>query len=143
MTRNLSKYTRQLLFCPGPVNLASNVKRSSIIYEIGHREPEFSNLLLSLNSKLLQLFKLRKPHLYHPVIITGSGTAANEAMLSSAVGDKKILVVSNGEFGERLLDISNIHNSNTCSLKFNWAQKIDTLLVEEFVKRQRIEFVAM
>jgi 2-aminoethylphosphonate-pyruvate transaminase len=37
------------------------------------------------------------------VVITGSGTAANEAILSSVVGKGAILVLSNGEFGERLL----------------------------------------
>lgn len=143
MHKVLAKNSKQLLFCPGPVNLAKNVKESAISHEIGHREEEFSTLLSSLNSKLLQLFNLKKPHKYYPIIITGSGTAANEAILSSVVGNKRILIISNGEFGERLFDISKIHNKNTYNLKFAWGQKMDIEEIEKIMKRSKIEMVSM
>lgn len=133
---------KHILFCPGPVNVAKNVKDAITENEIGHREEEFSILLRSLNSKLLRLFHVSKKD-YHPVIITGSGTAANEAMLSSIVGNKHILVVSNGEFGERLYDISKLHNKYTHHLKFDWAEKIDLKKLEQYLRMHTIDIIAL
>ena len=95
----MNKY---LLFTPGPVNIAKNVRAAICKEDICHREVDFDRLLQSIENKLLKLFELRNRVNYRAVVITGSGTAANEAMLSSVVGDKNILILSNGEFGERL-----------------------------------------
>lgn len=135
--------SRQLLFCPGPVNTAKSVKKAFMDSEIGHRESEFSLLLQSINTKLLSLYGQRNDQRYYPVVITGSGTAANETVLSSVIGDKPILIVANGEFGERLYDISKIHNRKTFILNFGWAQKIDLVRVENYLKTKHVDFIAM
>lgn len=134
---------RQHLFTPGPVNVAENVRAATSKGDICHREPEFDRLLASVESKLLSAFEIRKRDSYRAVVITGSGSAANEAILSSAVGDRKILILSNGEFGERLHTISRIHNPSTFHLKLPWADKIDPLIVERYVIEHRIEAIAM
>ncbi len=136
------KVKKHFLFCPGPVNIAANVK-DAVQNEIGHRESEFSQLLGNINSKLLELYEIRDTKEYHPVVITGSGTAVNEAVLSSLPGDLHILVLSNGEFGERLYDISKIHNKNTKILKFDWAENLDLERIEKYIKRNRVDVVAM
>ena len=111
----LEKY---LLFTPGPVNVAETLRAAICKEEICHRETDFDCLLESIENKLLRLFEIRNIAEYRAVVITGSGTAANESILSSVVGDKNILILSNGEFGERLYNISKIHNKNTFLLKF-------------------------
>src|SRR5258708_35465410 len=136
------KVKKHFLFCPGPVNIAANVK-DAVQNEIGHRESEFSQLLGNINSKLLELYEIRDTKEYHPVVIPGSGTAVNEAVLSSLPGDLHILVLSNGEFGERLYDISKIHNKNTKILKFDWAENLDLERIEKYIKRNRVDVVAM
>ena len=113
---------KYLLFTPGPVNVAENVRSAIGKEDICHREIDFEKLLLSIEAKLLSLFEIRHKSQYRAVVISGSGTAANEAMLSSVVGDKNILVLSNGEFGERLHAISTMHNSNTFLLEFPWGE---------------------
>lgn len=133
---------RQLLFCPGPINVASNIKQAVLDNEIGHRETEFSILLNSLNRKLLTLFKVTN-HKYLPLVITGSGTAANEAILSSVVGEKHILVLANGEFGERLYAISQIHNKNTHLLNYGWGRRINLKKLEAYLASNSVDFVAM
>ncbi len=130
------------LFCPGPVNISQNVKDATH-HEIGHREIEFSTLVKSINKKLLSLYEIKQPALYQPVLITGSGTAANESVLSSAIGNENILIISNGEFGERLYEISKLHNPNTFTLKFSWAQEIDIEIIEAFIKNNSIKALAM
>ena len=135
----MSKY---LLFTPGPVNVADNVRLAIAQKDICHREVDFDFLLQSIESKLLKVFDV-KPEDYRAVVITGSGTAANESMLSSAVGDKNILIITNGEFGERLVEISNIHNKNTFRLDFPWGEKFDLAIISGYLKRNKIDVVAM
>lgn len=134
---------KQHLFCPGPVQLAENVKRAAIEHEIGHREPEFSELLTSINNQVLGLFNVQDKDKYQPVIVSGSGTAANECVLSSVVGNGKILVVSNGEFGERLAEIASLHNTQTIHLRFEWGEIMRTQEIEDAIKKHHADFVAI
>lgn len=133
----------QKLFCPGPVNISGAVKQASVAYDIGHREVEFSLLYSSIKKKLLTIFEISNTREYSALVMTGSGTAANEAVLSTVVGSKNILVLVNGEFGSRLFDISSIHNKNTYKLDFDWAKQIDLGVVESFLKNNKINVLAM
>jgi len=135
----MSKY---LLFTPGPVNVADNVRLAISQKDICHREVDFDLLLQSIESKLLKVFDVN-PTDYRAVVITGSGTAANESILSSVVGDKNILIITNGEFGERLVDISTIHNNNTFKLEFPWGEELDLNKIEDYLERNKIDVVAM
>jgi len=132
-----------LLFTPGPVNIVRNVKKALCADDIGHREVEFDNLLESVENKLLKVFQLKDGAGYRAVVISGSGTAANEAMLSSVVGDQHVLILANGEFGERLHATSKIHNKNTHFLQIPWGDTFDLQSVEAYIKRHRIRVVAM
>ncbi len=135
--------TSHKLFCPGPVNVAENVRQVVSTMEIGHREKEFSSLFKSVNSKLLDVFEIREQSRYQSVIITGSGSASNEAVLSSVVGQKNILVISNGEFGQRLGDISRIHNPNTFQIKLEWGVPFNISEIRKFVKNNKIAMISM
>jgi len=132
-----------LLFTPGPVNVAENVRAAIGKEDICHREVDFDRLLLSVENKLLSLFEIRERSHYRAVVITGSGTAANEAMLCSVVGDKNILILSNGEFGERLHAISKIHNANTFLLEFPWGTGLDLDTIDAFLQHHPIDVIAM
>jgi len=133
----------QLLFTPGPVNMAPSVRSAIGKNDICHREVEFEILLKSIETKILELFQLEEKSGYRAVVITGSGTAANEAILSSVVGEQHILVISNGEFGERLHAISQIHNKNTHLLEFPWGEELDMARIEAYLKGHPIDVVAM
>lgn len=131
-----------LLFTPGPVNVADNVRLAISQKDICHREVDFDLLLQSIEDKLLKVFDVHAKE-YRAVVITGSGTATNESMLSSVVGDKNILIITNGEFGERLVEISTIHNQNTYRLDFPWGEELDLNKIELYLKRNKIDVVAM
>ena len=136
----LEKY---LLFTPGPVNVAETLRRAICKEDICHREPDFNNLLASIEYKLLSLFQIKKRKRYRAVVITGSGTAANEAMLSSVVGTGSILILSNGEFGERLHKTSCIHNAKTHLLKKPWGKSFDLTEIESYLAKNSIDVIAM
>ena len=136
----MNKY---LLFTPGPVNVAENVRTAICKEDICHREADFDCLLQSIENKLLKLFDMKNRSNYRAVVITGSGTAANESILSSVVGDKNILILSNGEFGERLYNISTIHNKNTFLLESAWGEALDLKKIEAYLKQHDIGIVMM
>ncbi len=138
----MSLIKQHILLCPGPVNVASNIFQS-MLKHIGHREDEFSELLENINTKLLDLFEIEKKDAYHPVLVTGSGTAANEAVLSSIVGKRTILVISNGEFGERLVKISRLHNKNTKHIAFQWGEVMNIEKIEKYLTRHHVDIIAM
>lgn len=134
---------KQYLFCPGPVNVAQNVRQAAADNEIGHRESEFCELFVGLQKKLLSLFEIKNKKAYCPIIITGSGTAANEAVLSSLPGEKHVLILSNGAFGERLYDIAFLHNSETTILNFGWGIPIDVALIEQYIRTKPVDTIVM
>ena len=136
----MNKY---LLFTPGPVNVAENVRGAICNDDICHRESDFDDLLQRVETKLLKLFDIKNTADYRAVVITGSGTAANESMLSSVVGHKRILVLSNGEFGDRLYNISKVHNTNTSVLQFAWGEGFDLEVIQAYLATHEIDVVAM
>lgn len=97
---------RWVLLNPGPVNVTEGVRRSLLGPDLCHREPEFSSLFRDVRSKLLGVFGIAKTH--DAALFTGSGTSAVESMLSSYGG--KVLVLSNGVYGERMASILRAHD---------------------------------
>lgn len=142
MKKRIEKKKSHFLFCPGPVIVADNVFDAAT-NNIGHREEEFSTLLSNINTQLLDLFEIKQRNKYYPLLITGSGTAANESVLSSIVGKKHILILANGEFGERLHVISKVHNKNTHIIHFGWGNPIDLQKVEDYLKKHKVDIIAM
>lgn len=99
---------RLILLNPGPVNVTPGVRRALLGPDACHREPEFTALYARIRRKLLGLFKIERTH--DVAIFTGSGTLAVEAMLVSySAAGKKVLVLSNGVYGERMASILAAH----------------------------------
>lgn len=136
----LDKY---LLFTPGPVNVAETLRVAISKEDICHREPDFDALLGSIEHKLISLFQIRNRARYRAVVITGSGTAANEAILSSVVGKGAILILSNGEFGGRLHKTSLIHNKQTHLIGVPWGTPFDLTQIEAYLSAHKIDVIAM
>ncbi|MDP5359261.1 MAG: aminotransferase class V-fold PLP-dependent enzyme, partial [Paracoccaceae bacterium] len=134
---------KHLLFTPGPVNVAETLRTAICKEDICHRETDFDDLLAGIEHKLLSLFQIRKRERYRAVVITGSGTAANEAILSSVVGNGAILILSNGEFGGRLHKTSLIHNKQTHLIEMPWGVPFDVAQIAAYLLANKIDVVAM
>jgi len=81
---------------------------------------------------------------YSVVVLTGSGSSGNEAVLSSAVSPgEKVLALASGEFGQRLGEISRIYNPDTQVQTHGWGEAIDLVRLEETLRSQRIDWVTM
>jgi 2-aminoethylphosphonate-pyruvate transaminase len=115
--------TYQLLN-PGPVNTTAFVKSALVHPDMCHRDSIFSELMVSLTGRLRRIFRAGPHHSVFP--LTGSGTAAMEAALVSTVPpDKKVLIIDNGAFGARLVDVANVHEMNVLHLRYDWGKEID------------------
>ncbi len=136
-------HPRYTLLNPGPVNTTPAVKSSMVHHDVCHRDASFSELMVSLTGKLRRIFRATSEHT--AVLITGSGTAAMECAISSTVPrDGKILVVDNGAFGERLVEIARLHEMKLVHLRYAWGDPVDAADVERaFDEHPDIAVVAM
>jgi 2-aminoethylphosphonate-pyruvate transaminase len=115
---------RFILLNPGPVLTSAEVKNSLIQYDMCHRDQDFSNLVHDLKLKCLPLFGADER--YRVLFISGSGTAAMEAMLASILpDDSPALVLSNGAFGERLQEICLLHEIPHIHVKKAWGEQLE------------------
>lgn len=118
------RHDRYMLLNPGPVNTTATVKGALVHHDVCHRDAIFSELMVSLTGKLRRIFRGTPQHTV--VAITGSGTAAMESSLVSTVPpDKKILIVDNGAFGARLVEVATVHEMNIVHLRYAWGQQVD------------------
>lgn len=126
----------------GPVIVPEKVRDALLQPDLCHREIEFSELLNETRRKLIKVFKASD--LYSLIILGGSGTAAIEAVLSSVITEGRLLVLSNGYYGEKIVKIAQIHKIDTFTLKYNWGEKIKQSDVEYLLNNDpEIKFVAM
>jgi 2-aminoethylphosphonate-pyruvate transaminase len=118
-----------ILLNPGPVNVSPRVQQALLRGDLCHREEEFSDLLVALRSKLLRAFA---PQGYTAVPLSGSGTLAVEAMVSSALPEgRKLLVINNGVYGERILRMAEAHRIPAVELRYSWTDRPDLDQIED------------
>ncbi|MBI3317549.1 MAG: aminotransferase class V-fold PLP-dependent enzyme, partial [Candidatus Omnitrophica bacterium] len=134
---------RQILFCPGPVNLSAHVRMSLAGPDLCHREPEFAHLLQTVRAKLLHA--LRLDGRYTVAVMSGSGTAALESAVVAAVEPgKKLLVINNGVYGSRIAQIARIHDIPLVEIRSPLTERPDLPRISAALKREgSINAVAM
>ena len=121
---------KHILLNPGPVNLSERVRNALLRPDLCHREQEFIDLQNSIREKLLEVYDLSND--WAAVLITGSGTAAIEAMLTSFVpAHGKVLIIENGVYGERLTKIANAHQIDHVALHHEWEEEINLKRLED------------
>ncbi|MEE9128914.1 MAG: 2-aminoethylphosphonate aminotransferase [Phycisphaerales bacterium] len=114
-----------LLLNPGPVNLSDRVRRAMLGPDLCHREAEFTGLQARIRAGLLRIYDL-DPGRWSAVLLTGSGTAAVEAMVTSLVPpDSRLLVIENGVYGERMARIAEIHGIPIHRASHEWGAEVD------------------
>ncbi|MBL9013575.1 MAG: aminotransferase class V-fold PLP-dependent enzyme [Myxococcales bacterium] len=118
------KHGHYMLLNPGPVNTTATVKSALVHHDVCHRDSIFSELMVSLTGKLRRIYRGTPQHTV--VAITGSGTAAMESALVSTVPpDKKILIVDNGAFGARLVEVATVHEMDIVHLRYGWGDEVN------------------
>lgn len=110
------------LLCPGPVSTSARVKQALAGADIAHRDQAFVEVLSRLVGRIRRVAGAPK----HDVLVLGGGaTAATEAALATFVGvDERMLVVSNGAFGERIAEMAQCLGIPMSHLRYDWGEPI-------------------
>ncbi len=134
-----------VLLNPGPVNVSDRVRRALTGPDLCHRETEFAELLHGIRQKLLRAFVPNAQADYSAVVLTASGTAAVEAAVMSSVPfGKRVLVVNNGVYGERISSMVGMHRLGQSELKLDWGVRPDPEKLRLALRQhQEVHVVAM
>jgi 2-aminoethylphosphonate-pyruvate transaminase len=114
-----------LLLNPGPVTLSPRVRAALAGPDMCHREPEFAALTRDVLGRLGRVYAAAASS-YAPILITGSGTCAVEAMIATFVPrEGRALVVANGVYGERMADMVRAQGKGLQLLRGEWTAPLD------------------
>ena len=117
-----------MIMLPGPTNVPPRVMRAMIKPLMGHRGPDFKEILSQVISKTKKVFQT-KEDLF---ILTTSGTGATECALQNITDDgDKIIVNVNGFFSERLAEAIKAYGGQPLVVSSEWGKAPGT---EDFRK---------
>lgn len=107
-------------FLPGPVQVAAAAERAFAAPALSHRDPRFGAMLGRVKAQLRSLTSAA-----HVSILLGSGTLANDAVAAQlAQRPGRGMVLSNGEFGERLIDHARRWRLDFDAVRGGWGEPL-------------------
>ncbi len=105
------------LFTPGPLTTSRTVKQA-MLRDLGSRDYEFISLVKDIRKRLLGLGGVSAPD-YECALMQGSGTFSVESIISSALpATSKLLAISNGAYGQRIIQIAKAHKIDLTTLVY-------------------------
>lgn len=103
--------TKYKLLTPGPLTTTDTVKQAMLVDHCTW-DDDYKKITVKICNDLLDLAHCSHD-VYSCVLMQGSGTFGVESVLSSAIGDDdKLLVITNGAYGNRIVEIARILNLN-------------------------------
>ena len=125
--------TRNILLNPGPATTTQSVKNAMVVADVCPREHEFGNLMSHVCDRLVEV--VNGADSYVAVSFGGSGTLGLEACISSVAPDgKKVLIIDNGAYGARMVQIAQIHGLDVLVHQKPWGESPDLDSVELLLK---------
>lgn len=125
---------RNVLLNPGPSTTTDTVKMAQIVPDICPREQEFAGLMKSLREDLVKIVH-GKLEDYTSVLFCGSGTINIDVCINSLLPEgKKVLVVNNGAYSTRAVEICEYYGLPHIDLRFPLDEQPDLKVVEETLK---------
>ncbi|GLC87089.1 GNAT family N-acetyltransferase [Lysinibacillus piscis] len=121
-------------FYPGPVKQQASGDYS----ELSHRTLAFQALYKQMSQKLLELSEAN-----HIAIVVGTGTLANEMMLGQLHTQQlgRGLILTNGEFGERLQRQAARWSLDFDVIEKAWGQPFDLNIIEQSLQTSQYTWV--
>lgn len=125
---------RNVLLNPGPSTTTDTVKLAQVVPDICPREKEFAGLMKGLREDLVRIVhgNLDK---YTSVLFCGSGTINIDVCINSLLPEgKKVLVVNNGAYSTRAVEICQYYGLPHIDLRFPVDQRPVLSVVEDALK---------
>lgn len=121
---DIADIQRNVLLNPGPATTTDTVKLAQLVPDICPREREFGELLRSIGRDLVRIVHGEETH--QAVLFCGSGTICMDVVLSSLLpARKKALVVNNGAYSSRAVEICEYYGLEHINLQMDPGAPID------------------
>ncbi|TKG88483.1 2-aminoethylphosphonate--pyruvate transaminase [Puteibacter caeruleilacunae] len=132
-----------LLLTPGPLSTTKGVK-AAMLKDWCTWDDDYNNLVQDVRNGLLQLANLNNAE-YTTVLMQGSGTFSVESVIGTCVPKTgKILILSNGAYGNRMVKIAKTLDIDVHVLNFSELSTPDLKRIEFILKADSdISHIAM
>ena len=121
-----------IIFSPGPANISERVRGAMANPDIGHRESEFTDMLLETRTMLLDICGVSQG--YSCAVLSGSGTTGIEASITSLADvSNGVLILANGVYGDRAAQIAQVFQIPYTLEKFDWTAPIPLDRAEQLI----------
>ncbi len=121
---------RNVLLNPGPSTTTDTVKYAQVVPDICPREKAFGGLMKGLREDLVKIVH-GDPETYTSVLFCGSGTINIDVCLNSLLPEgKQVLVVNNGAYSARAVEICEYYGLAHIDLRFPVDQRPDLAVIE-------------
>lgn len=125
---------RNVLLNPGPATTTDTVKMAQVVPDICPREKEFALMMKKIREDLVRIVhgNLNK---YTSVLFCGSGTMNIDVCINSLLpAGKRILIINNGAYSTRAVEICTYYNLSFIDLQFPVDELPDLNKVEQVLK---------
>lgn len=127
-------------FTVGPVQASDEVRKIGQEQVPYFRTPEFSKLMLE-NEEMMKEFS-KADEKSKVVFITGSGTAAMEAVIMNTLTEKdKALIVNGGSFGQRFVELCELHEIPYSEIKLETGKTLTSTELEKYNCKEYSAFI--
>ena len=122
---------RNVLLNPGPATTTDTVKMAQVVPDICPREKEFAGMMKDLRADLLKVAHAPAEK-YTSVLFCGSGTINIDICLNSLLpAGKKVLVVNNGAYSSRAVEVCEYYGLPHINLKSSVFEQPDLAAVRQ------------
>ncbi len=126
---------RNILLNPGPSTTTDTVKLAQVVPDICPREKEFAGMMKAMREDLVKVVH-GDLNCYTAVLFCGSGTLNIDVCINSLLPEgKKVLVINNGAYSTRAVEICQYYGLPCIDLKFPVDQLPDLTVVEETLRK--------
>jgi len=122
---------QQNLRVPGPTVVPPEVLEAQANPMINHRGPEFAAIVKRVTQRLQYFFQTTSPVMTFPAVGTGGQECSIVNLFSPG---EHVVVITIGNFGERIAKIADTYGLNVTRIEFPWGQAADPNVVEERLK---------
>ncbi|MDU1007043.1 MAG: 2-aminoethylphosphonate--pyruvate transaminase [Clostridium butyricum] len=131
------------LLTPGPLTTTEAVKKE-MLFDRCTWDDEYKSITQKIRKELLDIGNVNEED-YTAVLMQGSGTFAVESVITSTVGEKdKLLIIANGAYGERIVQIAEHISLNHVIYNNRYDEHPDMDKVKEILdKDTEITHIAM
>lgn len=127
---------RNVLLNPGPSTTTDTVKMAQVVPDICPREKEFQSIMAPMRRDLVKI--VHGGDDYTSVLFCGSGTICIDITLNSLLGaGKKALVINNGSYSQRAVDVLNYYGLPVIDLQQPIYTTPDLTIIEETLKNNK------